>query len=128
MRAETKYYAYDDTEFESEDECLLYEKRLRGSLCGARFFDVEGREITFDPDNPEEIDDAMYCHIVDDKVAPALFNWLRDYADLPDGELKNNDLWWFDTLYLEWVNVTEELKVLTGVVKKIEDAERKGAD
>lgn len=130
MRTETKFYAFDDTEFESESECLAYEKMLKGSLCGVRFFDGEAHELTLDPDNPEEIEDAMYCHIVDDKAAPALFDWLNSYTglELPNTEIKNNDLWYYDTDQYEWVNVTEKLKKLTGIVKKIADAERKGVD
>lgn len=129
MRKETKFYAFDDTEFDSEDECLVYEKRAKSFLCGARFFDEECKELVVDLDNPEPLEYAFFAHILDASAAASLFSWLKEYTgmDIPNGEFHDNDLWYYDDDRYEWVNATEMMKKLTEIVKKISAAELKGA-
>ena len=49
MRTETKYFAFDETEFDTEAECLAYEKKLEGLWDGVDYHLVSADKIGFEP-------------------------------------------------------------------------------
>lgn len=76
MRKETKYFAFDDTEFETEAECLEYEKKLDALWDNAIFLDEEfriGNGIQFVEDK------AIYIKVLNAAKAMSLFSWIESY-------------------------------------------------
>jgi len=115
MRVECTYIAIDETEFDTEAECLAYEQGLKDRLKAAVFYDDERKVVDAEKDGTG---DAYYIRIVDAKEAPFLFEWLSHYVgfDYPaDDDYKDGDLFVYDCDHDEWVNLTAQKKFIEGV-------------
>lgn len=115
MRSETTYYAFDDTEFYSEEECLAYEKSVSEQMTAAEFYDGEMNLVDVQKDGTG---DAYYIRIINAKKAPALFRWLNDQFGMEhpeDGDYEDGDLYVYDCDHDEWVNLTAQKKFIEKV-------------
>ena len=74
MRIETTYYADDGTEFDTEEECLAYEKKGEEALGSVLFFDESMKPLTM----KGEYDDPYYVFIVDAERSRTLFERIAD--------------------------------------------------
>lgn len=115
MRSETTYYAFDDTEFYSAEECLAYEKSVSEQMTAAKFYDDEMNLVDAQKDGTG---DAYYIRIVNAEKAPALFRWLNDQFGMEhpeDGDYEDGDLYVYDCDHDEWVNLTAQKKFIEKV-------------
>lgn len=74
MTTKTTYIANDGEEFETEEECLAYEKAMDPSE-GVVMFDSE-YEILHGGVPAAMYEAAMYLYIINEKKATAFFNWI----------------------------------------------------
>ena len=123
MRSETTYYAFDDTEFYSEEECLAYEEKIKNSLLGVSFFDEKTNPVIIDsPENAERFGDTMYFLVTEEDAAQDYLNWIKDYTgmDVPE-ETKwcKGDVWFYDDDNYEWINATATINRLQNIVNMI---------
>lgn len=115
MRSETTYYAFDDTEFDTAEECLAYEKSVSEQMTAAEFYDDEMNIVDAQKDGTG---DAYYIRIINAKKAPALFRWLNDQFGMEhpeDGDYEDGDLYVYDCDHDEWVNLTAQKKFIEKV-------------
>lgn len=122
MRSETTYYAFDDTEFDTAEECIAYEEKIKNSLLGVRFFDEKMNPVIIDsPDNAERFGDAMYLLITEEDAARDYLNWIKDYTgiDTPESDWHNGDVWFYDDDKYEWVNATTTINRLQNIVNVV---------
>ena len=121
MRTETIYYAFDDSEFDNEEECLAYEKEIKDRMNAAVFYDDEKAIVDVEKYGTGSV---YYIRIVDAKRAPFLFAWLCDYCgfDYPnDDDYKDGDLFVYDCDHDEWVNLNEQLRWTQSVIDSFKD-------
>lgn len=114
MRSETTYYAFDDTEFFSEEECLAYEKYVSEHMTAAEFYDDEMNLVDAQKDGTG---DAYYIRIINAEKAPGLFSWLNDQYgfEYPQGEFEDGDVFSYDTRCDEWINLINQKKLIEQV-------------
>ena len=116
MRKEVHYFADDDTEFDTEEECLEYERTFKDQIAAVRFFDDDYDELS----DLERIESyGVYMYIVDRDKAELLFNRLGEYIsfDQPDFGVSNGDvLMWQDD---GWVSIRNRIEELQNVANKI---------
>ena len=107
MRTETIYYAFDDSEFDNEEECLAYEKEIKDRMNAAVFYDDEKAIVDVEKDGTGNV---YYIRIVDAKRALFLFAWLCDYCgfDYPNDDDSQPPLVRWrghgNLLYSNWLN------------------------
>lgn len=78
MRVEITYFSDDDEEFDTEEECLEYERGLKENFNSLIFFD-EKMKLIEKPDLTNVESDAYYFYISDDaEKAKAAIDWI-DY-------------------------------------------------
>lgn len=122
MRVETHYFADDDTEFDTEEECLAYEAMLKEQLDAVAFFDDDFNEVT-EVKNIESY--GVYMYIKDKSKAEALFNRLGEYIsfDKPDFGVSTGDvLQWTDA---GWESIKNRIEELQTVFYKITEKGQK---
>lgn len=125
MRIEISYFAVDDTEFDTKEECEAYEDALGEGFKSIVFFDEDMKQI--DVFNAERISEsAFYMGIREPEKAYDFIRWLYGYAGLCiDGipeNLKAGDVYAWDNDDGEWHNPMEKLRKLQATVDKIERA------
>ena len=114
MRSETTYYAFDDTEFCSAEECLAYEKSVSEQITAAEFYDDEMNLVDVQKDGTGN---AYYIRIINAEKAPGLFNWLYDQYgfDYPQGEFEDGDVFSYVTRHDEWISLINQKKFIEKV-------------
>lgn len=115
MRSETTYYAFDDTEFFSEEECLAYEKYVSEHMTAAEFYDDEMNLVDVQKDGTGNV---YYIRIISAEKAPGLFSWLNDQYgfDYPQGEFEDGDVFSYDVRdYDSWINLINQKKFIEKV-------------
>lgn len=122
MRAETTWYAIDDTEFDSKEECEAYETALEEGFKSIVFFDENLNLIRFF--EPEHISDyAFYMGIREPEKAWDFIRWLYGYAGMSiDGipeELKVGQVYAWDNSDEVWKDPAAQLAALQEIVDKI---------
>lgn len=125
MRVEITYYAIDDTEFDTKEDCEAYEKALEDGFKSIVFFDEDMNPITsFDPERISTY--AFYMGIRDADNAYDFIRWLYGYAGMNmDGIPENltvGDVYAWDNDEGEWRNPMQKLRELQATVDKIEKA------
>ena len=125
MRAETKYYAIDDTEFDTREECEAYEKALKDGFNSIVFFDENMKQITgFDPGHISDY--AFFMGIREPEKAYEFIRWLYGYAGMCiDGipeNMKAGEAYAWDNSDGEWHNPAAKLAELSAIVDKIAKA------
>ena len=114
MRSETTYYAFDDTEFYSEEECLAYEKSVSEQMTAAEFYDDEMNLVDVQKDGTGNV---YYIRIINAEKAPGLFSWLYDQYgfDYPRGEFEDGDVFSYYARNDEWINLINQKKLIEQV-------------
>lgn len=125
MRIETKYFAFDEEEFDTEEECKAYEDNLMGNFKAVAFFDEDLKPIT--SANAEYINGyAMFMKILDAEKAEELFHWLYSYcgfdADGLSRNMKTGDIYAWDNDDGVWYKLAWRLTELQKTVDAIEKA------
>lgn len=123
MRSETTWYAFDETEFDSREECEEYEKKTLDMINSVIFFDCDMNQMT----NPtiEDIESlAFYMVIKDAKKAKELFDYFPHYIsfEAPSIGYKNGDRFEFDEVAEEWINIDEEHRRILDKVNRFNKA------
>lgn len=131
MRTETTYYADDGTEFETEAECLAYEKKLDGLWDSVVLLDEEFNGPKAGVSMVEFTESfAVYCKVLDAEKAGELFNWLYEQIGTqmpPVDMIYNGGVYKYDEKADEdWVDLTERLREVTVEIASIEKAVSKG--
>lgn len=117
MRSEIKYFAFDDTEFDSEDECKKYEENIHTQFNGARFFNCD-RDLIDVTDVDELLNQieysAYYILILDKALCKPLFTWLHEMISFenPRCEYKNGDILKYEEDTGKWMNFTSYIHEL----------------
>jgi hypothetical protein len=127
MRSETTYYAFDDTEFCSEEECLAYEKYVSEHMTAAEFYDDEMNLVDVQKDGTGNV---YYIRIINAEKAPGLFSWLNDQYgfEYPQGEFEDGDVFSYDVRdYDSWINLINQKKFIEKVEAMFEkEGEKNG--
>lgn len=127
MRVETTYFAFDETEFDNEADCLAYEEKLNGLWGGVVFLDEEFRRPKPGADPVEFIQyNAIYVKVLDAMKAVELFQWLYGYEGLtmpPADMIYAGGVYKYDSdAPHDWVDLTERLREVTVEMDSIEKA------
>lgn len=77
MEKIVKYVAFDGTEFDYEEECLIYEfeKRAENYINYFALYDYKRKPLKFSA-GTSLIDDVFYIIVKDEKVIPFLDDWM----------------------------------------------------
>ena len=81
MRKEITYYAFDDTEFDTEEACLEYEQNLRLDLSSflllnKKFEAIELKNLSDLNALDKAISETFYIKILNVEIAERFFNWI----------------------------------------------------
>jgi len=128
MRIETKYFADDDTEFETEEECCAYEQFQKDCMGAVAIFDDDMNYM--DSPTLEEIESyAFYIFIRSGAKAESLFSWLKEQISFDDDGIKYplvaGELYAFSADNGKWYDMDEQLASLAA---NIERMKRLGAE
>lgn len=126
MRIEVHYFAEDDTEFDTEEECKAYEQSLWDNFDSAIFFDENFNIMSRERNGISGVADcAMYMQIIDAKKAERLIMWLYSYAGMSvDGisDLVDGDIYAWDDDDGVWYSPKKKLREWQKTVDAIEKA------
>lgn len=128
MRIETKYFADDDTEFETEEECRAYEQFHKDCMESIAIFDDEMNYM--DSPTLEQIESyAFYIYIRDGYKASRLFSWLKEQISFDDEGIDypivSGELYAFNAENGKWYEMDAQLVSLRN---NIERMKRLGAE
>lgn len=136
MKKVTKYIAFDETEFDSEESCEQYECLMRQAYEGAILFDQDMCIIDPDPEDISSWSDAWYIYIIDNSRFADALDFLSAHSTFsrPDCGWANGDVLAWDNVDGKWFNLTLRLKcdydilndILTHVKSKIKETEDDG--
>lgn len=108
------YIADDGEEFETEEECFVYERCMTG-MHGILGFDCEGE---FQDPKQSDVDrafyDSEYVFIVDEEEAAKTFEFIKDHYgyEVPK-EFHNGDLLHYNGEEDEWDNTIDKYIIFT---------------
>ena len=124
MRIEVHYFADDDTEFDTEEECMAYEAKQMEDFKSVLFFDDAFNHLDIPSQNTFEC--AMYLKILNGERASRLMRWQWGYFGvnmdgLPES-LQDGELYAWDNDYGEWYNPKAKLEKYRTVADAIEKA------
>ena len=113
------YIANDGEEFESESECLEYEKAMNPG-GGVVFYDKDLERIVDGRDPAEMFEMADHVYIADAEKAKKFFNWIDEYYGMtvPDKAV-NGQVYSYDEREQCYYSVTERVEELEHVLKVI---------
>lgn len=125
MRVEVTYYADDDTEFASREECEAYEKAQSQMMDAVAFFDDNCQRM----ETMQDIERyATYILILDDHKAEETFVFVEAYIGqtMPRFEVHNGDvLYWNGEFSSSWENLEKKAEQIFETVGKIRKAGKK---
>jgi len=121
------YIAEDGEEFESEDECLEYEKAFNpeGAIV---FYDEDLERVTSGRDPAETFELADHLYISNAEQAERFFNWIDEYYGMtvPD-EVVAGQVYSFDERNQQYFNLCDRIREMEHVLKIIfEDLQKNG--
>ena len=129
MRVETTYYADDGTEFDTEEECIAYEKAADENFDAVQFFDRK-RKLMEHPTMTDIEDFCYYVRILDKEKAEKLFAYLYQIISFvapTDVSYETGDVLSFDEEYSDgWENLTLLCKQYNERLNEILAASQKG--
>ena len=133
MRTETTYYAFDNTEFYNEEECLEYERQVNVNYSSVIFlnskFDVIKLSEIHEMDVLEDaVCEAQYIKIIDAEKAKHLFDWIVSVVgmntdgleEITDGmclayDDENADAWYDPVACMNYyANIVDKLNEVSG--------------
>ena len=113
MEVVTTYVAFDDREFDDEQECLAYERALQ-ELRGIIAFDEDRKIVS----SVEELATSCpYCFITDAEEAKQTFSYIYEYygTEIPRG-FSDGDLLRYDDDKDYWFNLFNEFCKLGNLI------------
>ena len=124
MRVEITYYADDDTEFCTEEECIAYEAGLKKDFDSVIFLDDAFNYL--DECSQTTFESVWYMKILDGEKATKLMKWQYGYYGvcmdgLPE-ELHAGDVYAWDNDCGEWYDPEILAKKYTAIVDAIREA------
>lgn len=120
MRIEITYYAVDDTEFDSKQECEAYEKELENRFNSVQFFDEDCKPIPNALDKIEAY--AFFIRVHDAMNAQRLFHWLTYQCSFqePECSYDRGDVLHWDVRHDCWENLTRERERIANYIRRVE--------
>lgn len=125
MRIETTYFAFDDTEFDTEEECIAYETEQNALWDSVVLLDEE-----FHGPKPGigmlefAVGFAIYVKVIDVEKYGKLFNWVYEYSGTsmpPVDTIYTGGVFKYDESVREnWIDLTERLREITMEMAEIE--------
>ena len=113
MTIKNTYIACDGEEFETEEECLQYERGILGHK-GILFFDSE-RNVIENDDPVLKYELSLYIYIVDKDQAKVYFEWLNNYAGYNYGDdFETGHVYMYNTRTCEYEDLAEKINELIG--------------
>ena len=117
MKKVTKYYSFDDKQFETEEECVKYEKTVFDLMNNAAlFFDEDFNLIENDLLFKLIVDYKMsYIYVKDEKLCDQAFDNIEQYTWIcvyPDEGYSAGDVIYYDYDRDEWHNLTRQFNEL----------------
>lgn len=125
MRVETTYYAFDEKEFDSKENCLAYEAMVLDKLKSVAFIDEDFDRIADYEDLAYIAESAPYIKILDGEKAEEFIEWLEEYTGVCfDGieDIETGDIFVFDMTPGAWYNLTDRISELKEMESKINEA------
>ena len=124
MRIEIHYFADDDTEFDTEDECRAYEAGQQEDFKSVLFFDDAFNHL--DKPSQTTFECAMYMKILNGDRASRLMRWQWGYYGvcmdgLPEA-LQDGEIYYWDNDYGAWFNPVAKMEKYRSIVESIEKA------
>ena len=124
MRIEITYFADDDTEFETEEECLEYERIVRDNFSTLVFFDEKMNKID-NPDLTKIESDAYYFYTLEDTKSEDAIDWInQQIGNLETNRpiVKNHFYGYDDDVFVDFTDefekLGEKLRILDENLKK----------
>lgn len=122
MRSETTWYAFDDTEFDSKEECEEYERTTLDLLNSVMFFDDKMKLLK----NPSFGDIESYAFrmiVLDAEKAKELFEYLPQYISFePPNYIENGSKFEFNEDDQSWVDLQYEYDVIGAKLARLKKA------
>lgn len=114
------YISDDGEEFETEEECLEYEKSLN-SIDGVVLFDSK-LEVIHGENPVDAYNEAFYIYISNVERAERFFDWIREYDHSPvPKDIKHGRIYFYyeptgeyrnlDTFINEWGDIRNKILV-----------------
>ena len=125
MRSETIYYAFDETEFDNEADCLAYENEYYQKMGSVAAYD---ESLTFigRPTDEQWASDVMFMKILDGETATWFVRWIHGWCGMNidglGGELHTGDVWAWDDDEGMWYKPLEQLAELQALADRINEA------
>lgn len=125
MRIEKKYYAFDETEFDNEADCIAYEDECYRNMGAVAAYD---ENLTFieRPTAEQWEESIMYMKILDGEKAERFVRWIKAWCGMDCdglyGELKTDDVWAWNIEEGVWYKPLEEMAILQALVDRINKA------
>lgn len=125
MRTETTYFAFDETEFDTEEECLAYEAECYQNMSAVAAYD---ENLTFieRPTAEQWESDVIILKILDAEKAEQFLKWIQDWCSMNTdglcGELREGDVWAWDDDEGEWFKPLEKYAELKAFAERISEA------
>lgn len=123
MRIETTYFAFDGTEFDTEEECLAYENRVLALWDSVDTFDSEFN--LGEKGSETALEDAYYIVVKDEENAKSFVQWVNSVYgfSFPDEDIvEGNGIIYYDEDRSAWVNLTKHYEELGEKLASIEKA------
>ena len=133
MRKETTYYAFDDTEFDTEEACLEYEQNLRLDLSSVlllneKFEVIKLKNLSDLNALDKAISEIFYIKILNVEIAERFFNWIiltvgmnmdgfpEEFADGMWLAYDDDNGVWFDPVACmkHYANIVDKLNGVSG--------------
>ena len=117
MKKVTKYYSFDNKQFETEEECAKYEKATFDLMNNAAlFFDEDFNLIENDLLFKRIMNYEMsYIYVKDEKLCDQAFDSIEHYTGTciyPDEGYSASDIIYYDYDRDEWRNLTRQFNEL----------------
>lgn len=111
MRSETTYYAFDETEFKSEDECKEYERQIQESMNSVVFLNPYKEIVSLDILDSQSCNsfNPGYIYIRDASTCHSAFEFIESYLgiDMPHCEFDDDEVIGWDGFLNDWVNIVK---------------------
>ena len=133
MRKEITYYAFDDTEFDTEEECLEYEQNLRLDLSSVlllnkKFEVIKLKNLSDLNALDEDFSETFYIKILNVEIAERFFNWIiltvgMNMDGFPD-ELADGMFLAYDDDNGAWFDPVACMKYYANIVDKLNEVNK----
>lgn len=125
MRIEKTYFAFDDTEFDNEADCVAYEDECYQNMAAVAAYDWNLNFIE-KPTEEQWLANIMYIKILDGRKAERFVRWLHEWGGMTCdglyGDLRTGEVWMWDTDNATWIKPFDKLSEMQKVCDRISKA------